>query len=180
MDISLGVDSSPPTSPSKVPSPAVEVTVSTQRFTEPAIGLTTTVNSTGSSQLPILTYGDVRSQLPPATTFESLLAAGESIQSSTEVGKLMLDFTQEASKLAVMTPNNPVSLVPSSSGPTSVSIPTSYTLGERVIGNLGAPSLQPHEMSQPMEKGPKDHQSPSSLTPRRGRSRLALSKNQEL
>ena len=173
----MGIDSSSLLSPSEVPSPAAEVTISSQQSMELLTDSTVTVSSTGLPQLPVLTYGDVRSHLPHVTTFESLITASEPAQPSSQMTKLMLGFARETSKLSSMTPHDPVSLTPKSSSSTGASSPASYRLGAKAIGNLSTSPQQLPWSRQSAEEILKGTQSQSLPVPRHGRSRHTLSKN---
>ena len=159
------------TSPSKVPSPAMEVTVSTQQVTSTATGPAITVSSSGIPHLPVLSYGDVRSQLPRNVTFEKLLAPGGSTQTPEASRVVMMNVAQELSALSSVTTHDPIQLI-IKANPNNKAPPVSLSLGGKALGNLSA-SLQQPGGSVTEIAG----ESLSLSGPRRGRSRLTSLKN---
>ena len=159
------------TSPSKVPSPAMEVTVSTQQVTSTTTGPAITVSSSGIPHLPVLSYGDVRSQLPRNMTFEKLLAPGGSTQTPEASQVVMMNVAHELSALSSVTTHDPVQLV-IKANPNSKVPPVSLSLGGKALGNLSASLQQPSGSAAEIAS-----ESLSLSGPRCGRSRLTLLKN---
>ena len=170
MSISYGGDSSF-TSPSKVPSPAMEVTVSTQQVASAATGPAITVSSSGIPHLPVLSHGDMRSQLPRNVTFEKLLIPGRSTQTPEASRVVMMNVIQELSALSSVTTHNPVQLI-IKANPNNKVPPVSLSLGGKAFGNLNT-SLQQPSGSATEVAG----ESLSLSGPRCGRSRLTSLKN---
>ena len=147
MEVSSGSNgtSSFPNEQSTVPSPAIEVTVSTLSTNfHVSSASTVVVNSTGHSYLPQLSYGDVKEHLPSVGVpdFASVPNASSTSHGPLKVAQLMLGLPP--------TTNGPLKMVPS--GPMSISTslvskekpPTtkSFTLGTNAFGNLGTPEQQ--------------------------------------
>ena len=153
-------------SPTKVPSPAMEVTVSTQQVASTATSSTITVSSSGIPHLPVLSYGDVRSQLPQNITFEKLLTSGGSTPTSEASRAMMMSVAQELSSLSSVTAHDPVQFI-IKANPSNKAPPVSLSLGGKALGNLHA-SLQQAGGSTTETSG----KASSLSSPRRGRSRL--------
>ena len=158
-------------SPLKVPSPSMEVTVSTQQAASTVTGPAITVSSSEVPHLPVLSYGDVKSQLPRNITFERLLTSGGSTSTSETSRVVMMNVAQELSALGSVTTHDPVQLVIKANTSSKVS-PVSLSLGGKALGNLHASLQQPNESVTGITGKP-----PSLSSPRRGRSRLASQRN---
>ena len=128
-----------------VPSPTMEVTISTMSTNfHVSSASTMVINSTGHSSLPQLSYGDVKKQLPPTNTldFSNISAAPTTTYTPLGVAQMMLGLPRNASMLSNVAPTNPM--------PTTVPVinkekpitTKSYTLGVNAFGNLSTPEQQ--------------------------------------
>ena len=158
-------------SPTKVPSPVMEVTVSTQQVASTATSSAITVSSSGIPHLPMLSYGDVRSQLPQNVTFEKLLTSGGSTSTSEAPRVVMMSVAQELSALSSVTTHDPVQLIIKANSSNKVP-PVSLSLGGNALGNLHA-SLQQAGGSTTDASG----KSSSLSSPRHGQSHLTSQRN---
>ena len=128
-----------------VPSPAVEVTISTlsPNF-HVSSASTVVINSTSHSSLPQLSYGDVKEHLPSAGTpdFPNFPTVPSTGYAPLKVAQLMLGLPSTAAGFSKMTPTSSMSIgapMISKEKPLSTK---SFTLVTNAFGNLGTPEQQ--------------------------------------
>ena len=123
-----------------IPSPTMEVTVSTLSTNfHISSASTVVVNSTGHSSLPQLSYGDIKEHLPPAGTpdFSNVPAAPSTAYTPLKVAQVMLGLPPTTAGLSKMTsPNSTSNGAPTVNKEKPITT-KSYILGTNAFGNLG-------------------------------------------
>ena len=147
MEVSSGSNgtSSFPSEQSTVPSPAVEVTVSTLSTNfHISLASTVVVNSTGHSSLPQLSYGDVKEHLPSVGVpdFTNVHNFSSTSHGPLKVAQLMLGLLPTATGLSKTAPSSPMSISASMVSKEKPFTTKSFTLGTNAFGNLGTPEQQ--------------------------------------
>ena len=147
MEVSSGSNgtSSFPSEQSTVPSPAVEVTVSTLSTNfHISLASTVVVNSTGHSCLPQLSYGDVKEHLPSVGVpdFANVPNASSTSHGPLKVAHLMLGLPSTATSPLKMAPSSPMFISASMVSKEKPFTTKSFTLGTNAFGNLGTPEQQ--------------------------------------
>ena len=144
LEVSSGSNgtSSFPSEQSTVPSPTIEVTVSTLSTNfHVSLASTVVVNSTGHSYLPQLSYGDVKKHLPSigVPDFASVPNASSTSHGPLKVAQLMLGLPPTATGPLKMAPSSPMSISTSLVSKEKPLTTKSFTLGTNAFGSLGTP-----------------------------------------
>ena len=128
-----------------VPSPAVEVTVSTLSTNfHVSSASTVVVNSTGHPGLPQLSYGDVKEHLPSVSIpdFANVPNVSSTSYGPWKVAQLMLGLPSTTTGLLKTTPTSSMSISAPMVSKEKPFTTKSFTLGTKAFGNLGTPEQQ--------------------------------------
>ena len=123
-----------------VPSPTVEVTVSTLSTNfHVSSASTVVVNSTGHSSLPQLSYGDIKEHLPSAGTpdFPNVPTVPSTTYAPLKVAQLMLGLPSTTVGFSKMTPTSSMPVGAPMVNKEKPLSTKSFTLGANAFGNLG-------------------------------------------